>query len=99
MLLFPVLEAAAAAAESLRRATPTRVMFPIRAPPLTKKLRVRFPRNATKSEIRLYTASKQLLGICYVTCDRRSSTLIGIQRGSQSVSFWKMVFLVVVLGG
>ena len=54
MLLFPVLEAAAAAAESLRRATPTRVMFPIRAPPLTKKLRVRFPRNATKSEIRLY---------------------------------------------
>ena len=38
MLLFPVLEAAAAAAESLRRATPTRVMFPIRAPPLTKKL-------------------------------------------------------------
>ena len=38
MLLFPVLEGAAAAAESLRRATPTRVMFPIRAPPLTKNL-------------------------------------------------------------
>ena len=37
MLSFPVLESAAAAAESLRRAT--RIMFPIRAPPLTKKLR------------------------------------------------------------
>ena len=74
MLSFPVLEsAAAAAAESLRRATPARVMFPISAPPLTKKVPRPFPQECHKvgnPPLQSTLRSSSFLVICYVTCDR-----------------------------